>query len=224
MSKEKLNTKFWPIIVLGLVCLISTALLALTSELTAQARADRKAEAVLASKQKVFPQAQSFETMEIPAAYQANVLSAEKAYDADRQILGYLLLGEAAGYGGPVTIYLGITPEGEITGIDVPSNEETPGLGQKIGDRHFSDQFLGLPANQTLVIASGDHAIDAIAGATVSSKAAVSAVNGAIQYFCEQILQESPIDAASSATEEVPAEPTNQADTSETGASNKAAN
>ena len=60
------------------------------------------------------------------------------------------------------------------------SNEEAPGLGQKVTDESFSSQFSGLPAEAFTL-----DDIDAIAGATISSRASVNAINLAIKAYEE---------------------------------------
>ena len=85
------------------------------------------------------------------------------------------------GFDGEITLMVGIR-NGEITGISVISHTETPGLGAVAAARNakgeaFRRQFVG--QSGTLVI--GDQ-VDAMSGATITSKAVVSGVNAALSY------------------------------------------
>tara|TARA_Y100000310_G_scaffold345648_1_gene467716 strand:- start:6366 stop:6818 length:453 start_codon:yes stop_codon:yes gene_type:complete len=91
----------------------------------------------------------------------------------DNRIIGYAILSEASGYGGDIKILTGINIEVEITGIKIMEHLETPGLGARIEEREFLDQFtMGVDA----VTEATKPNIDAITGATVSSTAVISTV------------------------------------------------
>ena len=85
------------------------------------------------------------------------------------------------GFDGEITLMVGIQ-NGQLTGISVISHTETPGLGavaaaQNAKGEAFRGQFVG--QSGTLVI--GDQ-IDAMSGATITSKAVVTGVNAALSY------------------------------------------
>jgi Na+-translocating ferredoxin:NAD+ oxidoreductase subunit G len=70
--------------------------------------------------------------------------------------------------------------------LKVLANDETPGLGKKVEAGVFLDQFKGLGVTQDLSVyphESGKYIIDAVAGATISSRAVTEAVNAAIQLI-----------------------------------------
>ncbi len=185
--KEKLDQGFMPLLVLVIVCLISTALLSITNELTAEARARQEELAILASKQKVFPAASSFKSLDVPAEYEAYIVSVEEAYDGDERI-GYLVNASEKGYGGPVSVYVGITEDRKISGIDLIAQDETPGLGQNVQKETFYRQFIGSGAeNRFSTSQSGDHLIqvDAVAAATISSDAAINAINHSLDIHAD---------------------------------------
>ena len=69
--------------------------------------------------------------------------------------------------------------EGKIEAVQFLDNDETPGLGQKVKDEAFSGQFAGKDA-APLTLGTD---IDAITGATVSSRAAANAGNKAIEAY-----------------------------------------
>ena len=94
---------------------------------------------------------------------------------------GYAVQVAPNGFDGAVTMMVGIS-EGKVTGISVISHTETPGLGAVAAANNakgeaFRGQFVG--QSGTLVI--GDQ-VDAMSGATITSKAVVAGVNAALEY------------------------------------------
>lgn len=87
-------------------------------------------------------------------------------------IAGNLRTGSARGNGGNVAVELVLDEEGRVAEIWTDVSQETPGLGQRCGERAFLDQFVGKSGPFVL----GEN-IDAVSGATVTSQAVVEAVN-----------------------------------------------
>lgn len=88
------------------------------------------------------------------------------------------------GFGGKIELIIGILMNGTITGYKVIEQNETPGLGTKVTQPQFSKQFVGKSAytdNLDLRNAGGE--IDAVTGATISSKAVVGAVKSAVSAY-----------------------------------------
>lgn len=76
------------------------------------------------------------------------------------------------GYGGNVWLMVGLLPTGEITNIAVLEHKETPGLGTKMNDQPFKSQFIGKnPGNFNLHVKKDGGSIDALTGATITSRA-----------------------------------------------------
>ncbi len=112
----------------------------------------------------------------------------------DGVVVGYAVKVNPTGYSGSVNIIVGFAVEGNTTGIIIVSHTETPGLGSKIEEDVFKEQFLGKKTDGALIlvkrIIETDNEIQAISGATVSSDAVVNGVNTAIMLFNEVILGE----------------------------------
>lgn len=100
--------------------------------------------------------------------------------------LGYVMtLTSHAGYGGDITFTLGIASDGTINGISILSISETAGLGMK-AEEVLKPQYADKKVSSFVVTkqgASADYQIDAISGATITSNALTTAVNGGIYYF-----------------------------------------
>ena len=107
-----------------------------------------------------------------------DVDKALEAVDSDGNGLGYVLtLTSHAGYGGDITFTLGIANDGTVNGISILSISETAGLGMK-AEAVLKPQYAGKK-----VRATSDSQIDAISGATITSNALTTAVNGGLYYF-----------------------------------------
>lgn len=76
------------------------------------------------------------------------------------------------GYGGNVWLMVGLLPNGNIQNISVLEHKETPGLGTKMNDTEFKNQFIGKnPSSFNLKVKKDGGEIDALAGATITSRA-----------------------------------------------------
>lgn len=77
----------------------------------------------------------------------------------------------------------GVSTDGKVTGISILSQSETAGLGAKSTDPAFSGQYKGLSAEEDVTVVKGQSAsgnqIEAITGATITSKAVTLGVNAA---------------------------------------------
>ena len=88
------------------------------------------------------------------------------------------------GFGGAITMMVGVGPFGEVLGISIISHAETPGLGAVAAANtdkgaFFRNQFIGLMAGIT--IGKGENQIAAISGATITSQAITEGVNAALE-------------------------------------------
>ena len=98
---------------------------------------------------------------------------------------GYTLKVSASGSQGTIEMMVGVDAEDVVTGVSIVSNSETPGIGSRVMDNEMTangepvlDQFDGKsPADGTLTVGTN---IDAISGATVSSRGVTTGVNAAL--------------------------------------------
>ena len=98
--------------------------------------------------------------------------------DASGAIVGYALTAAPQGYGGPIPITIGVSTEGHVTQTYVGALQETAGLGTKVGEADFKDQFIAIAADPDTL----ESDVDTIGGATVSSTAFRSAVKEMLTY------------------------------------------
>ncbi len=134
-------------------------------------RADIAETELLNKMQTILPGSENFELEE----YTGEDANIQTVYKAEN---GYVILTQTNGYAGPIVMLVGVTNEGSVTGLQVRRMEETLGLGGEIlSDWEFLAQFL----NTTGDAAVGEN-IDAISGATVTSKAVARCVNSAVGF------------------------------------------
>ncbi|MDD7113492.1 MAG: RnfABCDGE type electron transport complex subunit G [Lachnospiraceae bacterium] len=155
----------------------------------------------------VFPDAADFEDVEgftteaaseVIAAYENpidghegdEIGSAVTALDASGNAMGYIFnVTTGKGYGGDIQLTVGIKTDGTVCGYSVLSISETAGLGMKAkDDPDWGTQFADKQVESFNVVKDGsgsadDSKIDAISGATITSKAVTGAMNSCLAYF-----------------------------------------
>lgn len=91
---------------------------------------------------------------------------------------GYVIETATDGYAGPIRMLVGVSNQGQVTGLMILDMEETAGLGGKaLTDWKFLSQFLNTAGD-----AKVGETVDAISGATVTSKAIARCVNSAVGF------------------------------------------
>jgi electron transport complex protein RnfG len=157
-----------PALVLFIICLVTTALLALANMLTTDKIDERANQEVIESRKKVLGAATTFEDV---------TENCVRGKSSDNQTVGYVITVTEKGYGGDMQVMVGIR-EGKVNGVSILSHSETAGLGAKAAEADFLDQYKGLSDR-----AEVDKNIDKITGATISSKAVTRAVNTAMEEY-----------------------------------------
>lgn len=116
-----------------------------------------------------------------------------KAVDAQGEVLGYAInMTTSEGYGGDITFSMGIKNDGTMNGIEILEIGETAGLGMNAQKDDFKNQFKDKKVDKFEVTKTGaqtDSQIDALSGATITSKAMTGGVNAglcAFQYCVEE--------------------------------------
>ncbi|MCK9994967.1 MAG: RnfABCDGE type electron transport complex subunit G [Candidatus Krumholzibacteria bacterium] len=94
---------------------------------------------------------------------------------------------EAAGHGGysgDIVIMIGLDPRDDrVLGVEIVSHSETPGVGAKVELASFRQQWTGLTLDQPVSLTSDGGGIDAITGATFSSRAMVDGTNQVVEML-----------------------------------------
>ena len=101
-----------------------------------------------------------------------------------KELIGHVVkVTTEDGYGGDITLVVGIDTNNEITGIEVLSIDETVGLGMNAKNDNFKNQYYNKSVTDFKITKTGkqnEDEIDALSGATITSSAFNNAINGAL--------------------------------------------
>lgn len=167
-----------PALTLFVICLVTAVLLAGTNLMTRDKIVGINKQSESASRQLVLPSAKDFEN------------SKDGTYAIGKNgnsLAGYVFTTKTKSYGGDLKVMTGIDKDGKITGVVLLAISDTPGLGLNAEKESFRVQYKkAVPENGFEVIKSGtasDTQIEAMTGATITSKAVTACVNDAIKEY-----------------------------------------
>ena len=183
-----------PVVAVAAVAVVSLLAVGGVYSVTKDAIADQRMSGSVAAYKTVCPGAESFATESATAdaisalgggVYgsdfgQVRIEEAFAALDASGSVVGYAIgVTSDDGNDGPITLAVGVAPDGLVNGITFIELNETPGLGMRCGEPEFMDQFAGKDVTRFTLGTD----IDAVSGATVTSTATVNAVNAGLDFF-----------------------------------------
>lgn len=178
-------------LILVAITLIAGLALAAVYEITKEPIAQAEYKAKMEAYRTVMPDAADFAEVTLQAAELPAGVTVDEVMTANSgdQTLGYVVKATSAnGYGGNVTVAIGILPDGKILAISVISQSETAGLGAKCAEKSFTDQFAGLFGTVEYTKTGEEGKVDALSGATITTNAVTEAVNAALTYVNQYIL------------------------------------
>ena len=194
-TKEKVNMDPKYIIKLTvtllLTCMVVAGLLGWVNSITKDKIAAITWEKTVAAMQKVIEADDFSDAMDLTddmtaaATAQGGTLAAVYQAQSGGQPIGYAINVESSGSQGTISMMVGIDMDGAVTGVSIVTNSETSGIGSKVmGNEPLTngtgvlDQFIGKSAADG-VLSVGSN-VDAITGATVSTKGVTTGVNAAL--------------------------------------------
>jgi len=183
--RENYIVQAWLVIVLGLC--FGGALAGIQVKLSDRIAANKLAE-TLSQIPRLVPGAQEAES-------KVDTIAGQRAYRAlggGRQI-GWVIPCRGQGFADRIELLVGVdTPLERITGLYVLEQKETPGLGNKIVEAEWRQQFAGKSAVKKLVVTKGgagvDNEIDAVTGATISSESVCQIVNQSLNRMRSDLI------------------------------------
>lgn len=172
-------------VALFVICVVSGGVLGVVYSATkgpiAKAENAKKTEAI----ENVLPKFNELKETKVKSAMEDIDIPFYLAYDADNNFIGAAVeTFTNKGFSGNVSLMVGILADGTVNNISVLQHAETPGLGSKMTEASFKDQFNNKNAasfNFKVKKDGGD--VDAITAATISSRAFCDAVNRALSTF-----------------------------------------
>ena len=189
--------------ILFAITLIAGLVLGFVYELTKEPIRVQEELAIQKACREVFPNAEAleiqFEELNYTPAGELSSQLAEngvtigtvyKAVSKEGQEQGHVVEAiSSQGYGGNIDLYIGVTMDGTVSGVSILSISETPGLGMK-AESVLIPQLTGVQTDafsytKIKDASNPDNVIDAISGATITTRAVTNAVNGGLKAACE---------------------------------------
>ena len=138
----------------------------------------------------VMPDAETFKAVDVaPEDGTVVVTGAQEALKGDARV-GYCLTVSTKGYGGPISMVVGLKEDGSVSAIRILTHAETPGLGARSAAPAFYRQFddrTALPLKVVKGAAGAGDEISAISGATITSTAVTAGGNAAEDYWSRNL-------------------------------------
>lgn len=186
MSKKE-STFFGMLVSLLVITLISGFALGYVNDLTIGPKAKAKLEQKVNALKLVLPTFDNNPVEDMKLVKSDKVTDSVEVYPAylNNEFVGAALIGTTdKGFSGLVRIMIGFKPSGEIENVVVLEQKETPGLGTKMKEEKFLQQFRGININSfKLKVKKDGGDVDALTGATISSRAFCDATQMAYDEF-----------------------------------------
>ncbi len=181
MTKKDVGAIVKTAVALFLICAVSAGIVAFVNSVTADTIETNNAAAANEAKAAVLSAAETFEDVAL-----GDGTTGYAGKNAAGETVGYVFATSASGYGGKIKIMTGFSPDGSVTGVQILSIEETPGLGMNAKRESWLNQFTGTDGDLSVTKGEvGENQIAAITSATITSRAMAKAVNAARAYFNE---------------------------------------
>ena len=164
-----------PAIILLIITAVAAALLVVVQSVTAEPIRISEEKAQTLAMQAALPEAASFEPVE--GEFEGTISAVNKGLNDSGEVVGYVITANPGGFGGAVPTTVGFNADMAITGIQVTTPSETPGLGALAANEEFLGQFKDKSGELAVNKDGGE--IQAITSATITSRAVVSGVNEA---------------------------------------------
>jgi electron transport complex protein RnfG len=125
------------------------------------------------------------DSVSVEVAGRRKVYSIYEARRPDGRLAGWVAKAKGMGYGDRIELLVGLDPDVEkLTGLFILDQKETPGLGNRIIEPAWRDQFIDKSTDKPLIVVKGKSAsagqINAITGATISSRSVTNLVNATV--------------------------------------------
>ncbi|MDD5060577.1 MAG: RnfABCDGE type electron transport complex subunit G [Candidatus Omnitrophica bacterium] len=163
--------------ILALICVAAAGLLATVNSFTRSKIIEQLQQEERAALKEVMPNAVKFNEVRNDKGEEVLYY---KAFDNQDKLIGFVFKAGSKGYSSVIETLAGILLDDRISAIKVISQNETPGLGVRITEKKFTDQFK----SKNSLDLSG---VETIAGATISSRAVINSVKKKSQEIKELI-------------------------------------
>ncbi|WP_166960950.1 RnfABCDGE type electron transport complex subunit G [Yeosuana marina] len=186
MSKKE-STFFGMLLSLLVITLVSGFALGFVNDLTIEPKAKAKLEKKINALKLVLPAFDNNPVEDVKMVTSDKVSDSVEIYPAysKNEFVGAAVIGSTdKGFSGLVKLMVGFKPNGDIENVVVLEQKETPGLGTKMTEDKFLNQFKGINISDfKLAVKKDGGDVDALTGATISSRAFCDATQMAYDAF-----------------------------------------
>lgn len=159
---------------LAVTCLISGVIIAGTFMITEPAAEAQRVKAKNDAMKELVRDAESFKAIDGKEGWYAGMKGGK--------VIAYVVPAQGKGYGGVIQMLTAVTGDGKILDYKVLKHAETPGLGDKMTEPKFRNQFAGKTAKDMEVVkVPTDKNIQALTGATITSRAVTNGIREAAE-------------------------------------------
>ncbi len=170
-----------------LVTLIAGLSLSFVNELTKEPKAKAKLEKKIKALRLVLPSFDNNPVAKRIVVKKENIKDSVEIFPAfsEKELTGIAVVGSSdKGFSGLIKLMIGFDTTGKIQNIVVLEQKETPGLGTKMKDKKYIKQYCGKnPSQNNLLVTKDGGEIDALTGATITSRAFSESVQMAYEVF-----------------------------------------
>lgn len=184
------NSILKPGIVLLIITTIAAICLGFVNNITLAPIAEQTRKTTELAMKEILPDAASFQAAEdFTASDSSNIKGYSTGFGSDGSTpVGYTVSVVSKGYGGELSLMVGISTDGVIQGVKIISHAETPGLGAN-ADSDWINQYQGKSGELEVTKnpTATESQIQAITSATITSKAVTTAVNEVTNFYNENL-------------------------------------
>lgn len=164
-------------ITLGLICFLASTVLAVVNSATEpKIKLQKEKEENVALKEVMS------ESLDFRPCSEGGEVIYYTAYDSKNKLNGFVIKAEGKGYSSNIETVVGLNLNLEIVGIKILSHNETPGLGSRVSEPPFLEQFKGKNLDTF-------NQVQAITGATISSGAVINSLKDRINQLKDQLIR-----------------------------------
>jgi len=169
-------------LILFAITFVTALLLGVVNYVTEDRIEELKIQATRDAMQRIVPEAADF--AEETLLDDPGIVTAAYAAQKDGETVAHCLEVQPSGFGGVLTLIVGVDPSGKVLGVSITNHSETPGLGANAENQLFLNQYDGKTGPFSVVKsgATQENDIEALTGATVTSKAVTTGVEAAVAY------------------------------------------
>ena len=175
-----------------IITIIAGVILGVVNGVTREPIAEQTLKEATAARQAVFPEAVSFQQMDIDIPEEfAIIKEVYEALDADGNSIGITAAVVTKGYSSGLNLSIGIGADGFVKGVNLGSNNESPGFGSRAPEELLPQFDTGKTYEQPFQVVKNpvedNNEIQAISGATITSKGIINAVNTVVEFYKQMV-------------------------------------